>query len=85
MDQINAILLFTSVVDIIYLAVHGSALGWLYAPTTHNLGYAFSIINVISKVCFCLHLVHYFFCSIIAVFSCFLSDLLGSVQLDYPA
>ena len=49
--QINLILLFTSAVDVAYLASQAQVIGWTYAPTVNNMGFAFSAINIVVKVC----------------------------------
>eukprot|EP00455_Lapot_gusevi_P057745 TRINITY_DN991_c0_g1_i3.p1 TRINITY_DN991_c0_g1~~TRINITY_DN991_c0_g1_i3.p1 ORF type:complete len:140 (+),score=30.24 TRINITY_DN991_c0_g1_i3:126-545(+) len=47
---INLILVFTTIVDIVWLTLEGRA-HWSWAPATHHFSYLFSIINVIAK-CF---------------------------------
>jgi hypothetical protein len=49
--QINMILLFTSAVDVAYLAAQTQVIGWTYAPNVNNMGFAFSAINIVVKVC----------------------------------
>jgi hypothetical protein len=48
--QINLILLYTIIIDVVWLTAQARSNGWLYAPSLSNMSFGFSIVNVVAKV-----------------------------------